>query len=78
MKKLQKRDVVSIIIHDWLNLVSVCIAENPDVPFVEIVFSRLVIEDDKMTIEGTRGSGPIFASLSKISNGRWVVDEAIY
>lgn len=77
MKKLQKGDTLSIIIYDWHNLISACV-DNQDTSILEIKFSRLVIEDDTMKIEGACGSGLIYASLLKSSNARWFVDEVIY
>lgn len=77
MRKLQKGDAICVVICDWNNLIYAC-TDSPDIPAVEIKFSRLVIEDDQMKIEGARGSGLIYASLIKISNARWLVDEVFY
>lgn len=77
MRTLQKGDTLSIVIYDWHNLIYACV-DSSGIPTVEIKFSRLVIEDNKMKIEGAGDSGFIYASLLKISNARWFVDEIIY
>lgn len=78
MKRLQNGDTISIVICDWNNFISACLLDNLYKPVIEIKFSRLVIEDDKMTIEGSIGSDLIYTSLTKISNARWLVNEIIY
>lgn len=78
MRKLQKGDLISVVICDWNNVVCVSFIDISDTQAMDIYFSRLVIEDDTMKIEGARGSGLIYASLLKSSNARWFVDEVIY
>lgn len=78
MRKLQKGDVVAVIIYDWINLICAYPVDNPDSPVIEIKFSRLVVEDGQMKIEGAQGSDLIYMSLAKIPNARWVVDEVVY
>lgn len=78
MKKLQKGDLISVVICDWNNVVYVSFANISDTQAVDIYFSRLVIEDSIMKIEGARGSELIYAALSKSSNAKWLVMEAVY
>lgn len=78
MRKLQKGDLISLVICEWVNVVFVTFMNISDTQTVDIYFSRLVIEDNSMKIEGVRGSGPIYVSLLKSSNARWFVDEVIY
>lgn len=78
MRKLQERDIIRVIINPGNQSVCAFFADNPDAPAVEISFSSIVIEDDRITIEGERGSGLIFASLLKISNAKWLVNEVVY
>lgn len=78
MRKLQKGDLISVVICDWCGVVCVSFVDVSDAQYTDIYFSRLVIEDNSMKIEGVRGSGPIYVSLLKSSNARWFVDEVIY
>lgn len=78
MRKLQARDIIRVIINTGNRSICAFFADNPYAPALEISFSNIVIEDDRIKIEGEPGSDLIFASLLKISNTKWLVDEVIY
>lgn len=78
MRKLQARDIVRVIINAGAHSICAFFADDPYAPALEISFSSIVIEDDRIRIEGERDSDLTFASLLKLSDRRWLVDEAIY